>query len=247
MYLTEVSSWEVVKKQYQYKLRAYIGVFSSLVVLQFISIFFSLNGSGMSGGGSQTFEYSVNYYSGDIILVFMMIWAFMTAIIITTRAYRYDDFSFVTNRVTSHFSNILFLLSVSVLAGITVFLSSHLFRLVAVFVMDIDSVMISQLTVTETLKGFCATVLYVSLFGSIGYFVGVLIQINRLFSFILPVTIIGVLFTESMNENPTMILTIVKFFGDETLLSVFTLKVMLVSIFFYGISILISNRMEVRL
>lgn len=45
MSLTEVSLASVVIKQYKYKLKAYLGVFSSLVVLQILGVIFSFSGS----------------------------------------------------------------------------------------------------------------------------------------------------------------------------------------------------------
>ena len=246
MYLAEVSSWEIVKKQYRYKLRSYFGVFSSLVVIQILASFFSLNGTGMSGGSSGTFSYNVYYYSGDLILAFVMIWGFITAIIITTKAYRYDDYSFVTNRKISHFSNILFLMSASLFAGITVFLSSHLYRLLAVYVKHVDGIMMNQLTITQILKGVSATVLYIFLFVSIGYFVGMLIQVNRLFSFLIPVGFIGFLIMDGLHNDPTLLQTIALFFGSEALLTLLFVKTIAVSALFYVLAILISNRMEVR-
>jgi hypothetical protein len=246
MSLAEVNSWDITKKQYRYKLKSYFGVFSSLVAIQLLAILFSLNGTGMSGGSSGTFSYDVNYYSGDIIQVLVMIWAFITAIIITTKAYRYDDYSFVTNRLISHYSNILFLISASIMAGIMVFLTGHLFRLITIYLKNADSIMISELTSVETLKGITASILYIFLCASIGYFVGILIQLNRMFSFILPVLFVGALFADGLNNDPTLFLSITLFFGSEKFLSFFILKSIVVSALFYTIAISISNRMEVR-
>ncbi|ANX10718.1 hypothetical protein ABE41_001655 [Fictibacillus arsenicus] len=246
MSLAEVTTWNITKKQYRYKLKSYFGVFSSLVAIQLLAILFSLNGTGMSGGSSGTFSYDVNYYTGDIIQVLVMIWAFITAIIITTKAYRYDDYSFVTNRLISHYSNILFLISASILAGIMVFFSGHLFRLITIFLKNADSIMVSELTLLDTLKVITASILYIFLCASIGYFVGILIQLNRLFSFLLPVLFVGALFVDGLNNDPTLFPSIIFFFGSEKFLLLLILKIILASALFYMLAISFSNRMEVR-
>ncbi|KZE64815.1 hypothetical protein AWM68_09150 [Fictibacillus phosphorivorans] len=246
MYLTEVKSWDIVKKQYRYKLKSYFGVFTSLVFIQLLAIFFSFNGTGMSGGASNSISYEVNYYSGDIILVFMMIWAFITAIIITTKAYRYDDFSFITNRSISHFSNILFLLSVSIFAGISVYLSTHLFQVLVFYLKDNFSIIKDTLSVTTWLTGISASTLYIFLFASAGYFIGVLIQLHRGFAFIIPTFLFGGLIMDGLGGNPTLFMNVSKFFGAETSFFLFAVKVLVVSIVLLLSSIGISNRMEVR-
>ncbi|MBY6038209.1 hypothetical protein KUV80_16230 [Fictibacillus nanhaiensis] len=245
MSLVEVNSWDIVKKQYRYKLKSYLGVFSSLIIIQVLAIFFSLNGTGMSGGSSGTFSYKVNYYSGDLILVFMMLWGFITAIIITTKAYRYDDTSFVTNRLTSHFSNILFLISASLFAGLTVFLSSHLFRLIT-NIMNVDSIMVNEHTPLQIAKGIIGAGLYIFLFTSIGYLVGMLIQKNKLFSFFLPIVLVGAMYLDGMNNDVLIFHSISLYFLSETLLSLLIIKIMSVSLLFYGFAIILSARMEVR-
>ena len=103
MSLTKVSLWEVVKKQLRFKLKSYRGMFTSLMILQIIGILFSLAGEGGGGGSSSNgFSYDMTYYSSNIMFALIMIWAFISAIIITTRAYRFDDYAFVANRLTSH-------------------------------------------------------------------------------------------------------------------------------------------------
>jgi hypothetical protein len=246
MSLTEITAWDVVKKQYRYKLKSYMGVFTSLIVIQILAILFSLNGIGMSGGGSGSFSYSVHYYSGSLISIFMMIWGFIISIIITSKAYRYDDYSFITNRETSHISNILFLLSASLLAGVTVLLSSHLIHFIKFFTLDTKSMFYEHLSFLEIIKGLCGTVLYIFLFTSIGYLVGTFIQISRVFIFIIPVLFIGSMIVEGMKENPKLFPTIAKFFGEETSIGLFSLKVLVISALFYFIAILISKRLEVR-
>ena len=102
MSLSRTSLMEVVKRQYLFKLKSFIQVFMTLVVLQLLAMLFSFNGVGMMGSSNGSVEMDIQYYSADIVVVFTMLWAFITAILITTKAYRNDDFAFVTNRLSSN-------------------------------------------------------------------------------------------------------------------------------------------------
>lgn len=246
MYLAEVKAWDIVKKQYRYKLKSYFGVFTSLIVIQLLAILFSFNGTGSGSGSSNSIQYDFYYYTSDIILVFMMIWAFITAIIITTRAYRYDDFSFVTNRAISQVSNILFLLSASIFAGITVFLSTHLFQILAFYFKDIYSIIVDSLSVTEFVMGMITSILYIFLFASAGYLVGILIQLHKGFLLIIPTILFGGLILDGIGGDPRIFVNVTRFFGDETSFIVFICKIVIVSSILLLASLGISNRMEVR-
>ncbi|MBN3553125.1 hypothetical protein JYA63_02480 [Fictibacillus nanhaiensis] len=246
MYLAEVKAWDIVRKQYRYKLKSYFSVFTSLIVIQLLAILFSFNGTGMGGGTSNSISYEFYYYTSDIILVFMMIWAFITAIIITTRAYRYDDFSFVTNRTISQVSNILFLLSASIFAGITVYLSTHLFQILAFYFKDNYSIIVDSLSFTEFLMGMITSILYIFLFASAGYLFGILVQLHKGFLLIIPTILFGGLILDGIGGNPTLFVNVTNFFGEETSFILFICKVAIVSSILLLASLGISNRMEVR-
>jgi hypothetical protein len=246
MYLTEVNAWDIVKKQYRYKLKSYFGVFTSLVVIQLLAISFSFNGTGMSGGSSGMLDYELHYYTNDIIQVFMMIWAFISAIIITTKAYRYDDYAFVTNRRISHYSNFLFLISSSMFAGITVYLSTHLFKVITFMIKDQPSIMVESMTITEFMAGTAASILYIFLFASSGYFVGMLTQFNKIFSILLPVGFFGALILDGLTGEPTLLVNAATFFGSETSFIFFLIKILGVSFILLLASMVLTNRMEVR-
>ena len=112
MSLTNQLIWQkTVKKQYFFKLKANIDAFSSLVWIQLLAHLFSLGGVASMGMGGTNLSVDVKYYSADLVIGFTMLWAFVTAITITTKPYRNHDFTFVTNRLSSSLSNILFLLT----------------------------------------------------------------------------------------------------------------------------------------
>jgi hypothetical protein len=247
MYLTEVSMWSVVKKQLRFKLKSYRGVFTSLIWLQLLAISFSMGGEASSGGGSQNFSYDLRYYTGNMILAFMMIWAFISAVIVTTQAYRYDDFTFVGNRLSSHLANSMFLSLASVVGGITVLLASQLMKIIVMFFQDREYIASAPLTFSQFSLGMAAMILYIFLFAALGYLTGTLIQISKVFIVILPALFFGGLIVHGMlTQQSTLLLNIGGFFFSEPSFLVLFLKVLLVSSLAFGASMLISNRMEVR-
>jgi len=247
MFLTKVSLWDVVKKQLRFKVKSYRGVFTSLMLLQIMGLLFSLGGEGGGGGGSESFSYDMNYYSGNFILVFMMIWAFISAIIVTTQAYRYDDYSFVANRLSSHLSNILFLGWASNIGGITFVLASQSLKLAFLFQADRKIIESQPMTVLQMAEGLAATILYLFLFTALGYLVGMLVQRNKVFTIILPALLFGSLFLNVfLASESTYVIDIGQIFVKETSFLLFTLKVLLTSALAYGIAAWVSNSLEVR-
>ena len=247
MYLTKISLWEVVKKQFRFKMKSYRGMFTSLMMLQIIGILFSLGGEGGGGGGSETFSYDMNYYSGNIILAFMMIWAFISAIVVTTQAYRFDDYSFVANRLSSHLSNILFLGWASVIGGVTFVLASQSLKLAILFQKDREFIESQPITMLQMAEGLAATILYLFLFTALGYLVGMLVQRNKAFIIILPALLFGSLFLNVfLASESTLVIDIGQIFVRETSFLLFMLKVLLTSALAYAISVWVSNSLEVR-
>lgn len=247
MYLTKVSLWDIVKKQLRFKLKSYRGMFTSLMMLQIIGLLFSLGGEGGGGGGSETFSYSMNYYSGNIILAFMMIWAFISAIVVTTQAYRFDDYSFVANRLSSHLSNILFLGWASVIGGVTFVLASQSLKLSFLFLKDREFIESQPMTVLQMAEGFAATILYLFLFTAIGYLVGMLVQRSKIFIIVLPALLFGSLFLNVfLASESTLVIDIGQIFVRETSFLLFLLKVLFTTAIAYGSAVAISNSLEVR-
>lgn len=245
MSLSRISLQEVVKKQYSYKLQAYIQVFMSLVFIQVFGILFSFNGVGMMGTSSNTFDINVHFYSADIVIVFTMLWAFISAILITTQAYRNDDFAFITNRLTSNISNLLFLLTASMIGGLTALLSSHVIRIL-MYVLGQSEYLYTPTEASEWIIGFIATVLYVLLFAAIGYFFGTLVQLHKIFAVLLPVIFIGIMILGAGTMYGSIMKSVFEFIFEEASLAIFIVKIgVLVAILFSG-SVLLSNRMEVR-
>ncbi|KGM44906.1 hypothetical protein [Neobacillus niacini] len=245
MSLSRISLQEVVKKQYSYKFRSYIQVFLSLVFIQMLGILFSFNGVGMAGTSSSTFEIDIHFYSSDIVVIFTMLWAFITSILITTQAYRNDDFAFITNRLSSNLSNMLFLLTISMVGGLTALLSSHVIRIL-MYVLGRSEYLYTTTDVSEWIIGFIATVLYILICSAVGYFFGTLVQLHKVFAVLLPVAFFGILIVGAGTMNETIIQEGFEFIFKETSLAIFIVKIGVLAALLFTGSALMSNRMEVR-
>ena len=248
MSLTKVSLTNVVKKQYVYKLKAYSQVFMSLIFLQLLAVLFSMNGVGGMAGGDESIDVEVKYFSSDYVTAFTMLWGFITAILITTKAYRNDDFVFVTNRVSSNLSNAVFLLTASFIGGITAMLSSYLLKVIIYYF--ISDVPIKSTTILEAplelLLGIFSTFLYIFLFCALGYLVGTLVQISKAFTVLLPAAFFGGLILDGLRGKSGAIAYVFEFFFTESSLPLFIVKIIVSAGLLFSGAFVLSNRLEVR-
>lgn len=249
MYLTEPRLFDIVKKQVNYKLNAYTGVFSSLMIIQIIGILFGFGAIGSSGFGmNDTLDVSKENFSNDVPVVFTMFWAFITGVLVTTKAYRNDIFSLVANRLSHHLSSFLFLLISACIAGVTMVLSGSIIQLSAQF--KVDSILIASTSIIQNPVEFLAmiatAILYTILFMSVGYIVGSVAQK----SMALVVLIVVALFVAPILQLDlnigTFIGEVAKFFGEETSLLIFSLKILAAAAFLFAASIGVTNKLEVK-
>jgi hypothetical protein len=248
MSLTKVTLMDVVKKQYFYKLKAFSGVYTSLVVLQIIAFLFSLTAFSQFGSGSEDISVSVNFYSVDPVIGFTMLWAFITAIIVTTKAYRNDDFTFVTNRLSSDLSNFAFLFTVSIISASTALLSSFLLKVVLYFLPNYQAFYYTSLLTSPgvLLLGIITTFLYIFLCASFGYMIGTFVQLHSIIKTLLPVLFFGMLFFGGMIGQVNIIPAIAEFFFMESSIWLFFLKIIVTVFLMLASSVWIFRRVEVR-
>jgi hypothetical protein len=245
MSLTSANMNVVVKRQYLFKLKANIDAFSSLIGIQVIALLFSLGGMGMSGSSSSYFTLTVRSYSADVVMAFTMIWGLVTAITITTRSYRNFDFTFVTNRLSSSLSNVLFLVTASLLGGVTSILSGYLVRVAGYFFLG-HTLYSSEMAVGELIIGIIAASLYILTASSIGYLFGTLAQVSKAFIIVIPALLIGFLFLDiSFNPMPIQ-QEIYQFYFIESSFILFLIKILLTTAILFGTSSILFNRMGVR-
>ena len=246
MYLTEVKAREVMINQYYYKLQAYLGVFTSLVFVQILAIVFSFSGTSSMGGGSDTFSYDVRTYSGTLLAVFTLIWALSNGISLTTKQHRYDDFNFVTNRSVSNYANALFLVTASAIAAITGLLATYAMKLIVSQFLRTPSIAVDQVSSINTLKGLVGFFLYILLFASVGYFIGMLVQTNKLVAFLLPAIILLIMIVQVYVGGGSPFLNdIWRFYILEASFVLFVIKSLVTSVLLFLGAFALANRLEV--
>ena len=245
MSLKTINLAETVKKQFVFKLKANIDVFSSLVWIQLLAILFSLNGVASMGMGGTNLSVDVKYYSADLVIIFTMLWSFVTAITITTKPYRNHDFTFVSNRLSSSLSNILFLLTASFIGSITATLAGNLVKLLVsiLFKQELFHFYTGSL---EFVLGIGVTIIYVFFLSSMGYLIGTLVQVSKGFIILIPVLFLGTIFLAASMHTEPLLIQIFQFYVFESSLLFFILKTLLTTVLFFIAAISLLNRMEVR-
>ncbi|WHX25334.1 hypothetical protein QNH47_14370 [Virgibacillus halodenitrificans] len=246
MSLNKVRLGKLVQKQTQFKLRSYSGIFSSLIVLQVLGILFSLNGVGMTGTSAYNKSVSITYYSADIVVVLTLIWAFISAILITTKAYREDDYIFVTNRLSSNLSNIIFMAIASIIGGVTAILSGFLLKLVVYTFFTAEFMHTgTSMLLSEVIGGAIIVILYVFLACAAGYLIGSIAQMNRMFIILVPVIVIGTTLLLEMSSSK-LTTYMIEFYIYEHSFLMSLLKGFFTAVLLFTLATLLSNRKEVR-
>lgn len=249
MFSPQAKIMAVAQKQFCFKLKANIGLMSTMIALQILAFLFSLSGTGQMGVSSNYFNLSVNYISNNLIVIFTAGWAFYMAILLTTKSYRNIDFAFVANRVTSNLANIGLLFTYSLIGGLTSVLAGVLLRVIGYFYFGSTNIVGQTFFTTswELLIGFLAATFYILLMSAIGYFIGVLAQLSQVFSFLVPALLFGTWSIEARSGGTTgIVLEVIQFFIHEGSLSIFALKVMTFVFILFMTAINLSNRLEVR-
>lgn len=244
MFLTETNTAHVAIKQYFYKLKVYIGLFYYLILFQLIILVLSLssiNRTILIGSDYWYYSYLIRSCSGDMEIKATMICTLVIAIIITTKEYKNLDFTFVSNRFTSGISSIIFLLTYSIIGGVTASLSGILLRVILYFTTGSENIVGYNFVISpyNLIINSIAIFLYLILISSWGYLIGTLIQLHKSFIILVPMYFICLLYFESFSD-------IFSFFSSESLLSIFSVKVILTATVFFLGGMILSNRIEVR-
>ncbi|EGW37632.1 putative membrane protein [Desulfosporosinus sp. OT] len=236
----EVNLLSISCKQYFYKLKAYSFLVHSLIIVQLIALLFSMGGVFNMSSGNGELSVSVKSYNSNIVIVFSLLWIMFIAVQLISRPYKKMEFPLVTNRLSGNLSNIGFLVTGCLFGGITSSLVGVLLRLITYFMFDRSQVVFNRFFLSDLLLGIFVAILYMLLFSALGYFIGVLAQLNVSFVIIIPAVILGVL--RVYNDFSQ---SVFKFFAFEVSLIMFVLKVIITSTILFSFSIFLSNRKEV--
>lgn len=121
MFLIETNLFEVTRRQYNFKLKAYFDLFFSLIMFQVIGILFSLGGTSSQGMNYIT----ITNYSSSIVMILTFMILFSLSIIIQTANYKRFAAVIVKNSYSSSLSDIAFIITICIFGGITASLISY--------------------------------------------------------------------------------------------------------------------------
>lgn len=248
MSLTETRLFEAVRNQYLYKLKSRLGIFVAMAGMQVLALLLSMGGVASYGMGSQYLDVSVRYYSSNIVIWFTLLWIAFIANKVTARNEQNIDFTFVSNRLSGNLSNAAFLVTAAFIGGITAILSGFLLKIMLCF--QGSSYLLSQNFIAApdvVFTGMAVTVLYLLLFGSLGYFCGVLLRLSKVFNVLMAGLFFGVIgFARSNPPALAALERVYDFFRGESSLALLALKVLITMVLLYVCSFMLSNRLEVR-
>jgi hypothetical protein len=149
--------------------------------------------------------------------------------------------------LSSNLSNGAFLVTAALIGGVTAMLSGYLLRIIVYF--RSSHYLLSQNFIVApevVFTGIAVTILYLLLFGSLGYFCGVLMQLSKVFIVILPGLYFGAIILARRGDQMQVIDKLIDFFRVESSLTLFALKVIITAVLIYACSFVLSNRLEVR-
>lgn len=241
MFLSNSSLAGVVMAQVKFKLNAYNGLIYSLIILQLIGILLA-SGASSSGTSINNTSISLNISSIDMSFILVSLLAISVGNLITTKAYRYDDFSFVATRLSSNIANSIVLLIFSCFAGVTTFFSGYLMRIFLTFNSNNEIVEGSTLLddPINSLLTVLATIILLWMFSSVGYIAGTLFQKHKLLFFGALVIIVMLLMTK------TWVTILESIFVENGSLLILAIKIFGITILLFATSTAISNRLGVR-
>jgi len=232
-------------KQVAFKLQSYSGMIWTLMVMQLLGLL--MGGGGFAGGsigsGSVTLSYAA--YNANSIIALTMLWIFISSILITTKAYQLDDYSFVASRKTSHYANGLTIVIASLFGALTGMLSSYVIRII--FLLRAEEVIVSAApyNIGEWLTGVSVTFLYLLLFAFLGYCIGMVFQVH-VFLRVGLILMAIIFFFFGGRVNGLLLETVAGFYIMETSFLLFLSKIVISVVTLFMLTILITSRMEAR-
>jgi hypothetical protein len=241
MYLAKSDLLSVVKKQYLYKLHSNLGLFLGLIITHIVGILFSITTISTSSMGSNSYSVNIVRLSSQPIAIFSHIFIVILAIFLNTKEFKNIDFIYVGNRLSSSLSDIAFIATFSSYASFSTVLSGFVMRTAKFMAVGSSNIVNEGFLITpmELVIGFVGTFLYLMLFASFTYFCSVLLCKSKLFAIVIMCAMV-------LSSRTTLLTNIFKFYGHESNVFNFTVKVLIAVIPAFAASIFVYNNMEVR-
>lgn len=159
------------------------------------------------------------------------------------------DFSVVSNKLSSILSTVAFLFTCCFIGGITASLGSVLIRIISYISKNHKNIIGNNFVISfSTLLLIClSSTLYILLFGSFGYLIGNLIELNKIFIFLAPIGLFTILTFMSSNGGTSKILYgLICFYTKETSIIIFLIKSLITSVILIIAGMFLATRIEVQ-
>ena len=247
MSLQEVSLYEVVKKQVIYKVKSYTGILQTLMVLQIIGLFIAASGSsGMMSGSSMSLNYSVTFFSGTALTVMTILWIITNSVLISTTAYKNDDFTFVSTRWSRHLANGVYIGFLAILGTLTSYMGINVLKVVYQ-VFRREAIYNMNLTFMEHFASLVTIFGYILLSGILAYFIGSVLQFNKVFTVIGIIAIVALIAVINSFNQVNLYYSIGKFIFAEESISIFMIKIISICLLAFSTSWFFNKNQEVHL
>lgn len=243
--MQQVQLKNIVKIQFQYKMRAHMSMLSTLMLYQIIFIALGILLSSTSfGSGNETVSFTINEYSANNVIGVTMIWSFIAGVILTKKSSKEIMNTLVVSKQSNHLANGLFILLISVFAGITAFLSHFIIASGVSLIRGVEF-LTSQggLLFNEVFSGMIITLLYILLISVIGYMLGAFAQVNKGITI---VVIVLCLFGGSISKVMHVYSKIGSFYYLETNIILFTVKILITTVVLFIVAMSVGKRLEAR-
>lgn len=249
MFSNELSIFELVKRQYLYKLKANVNLFYTVIFLQIIALALSISGTGGSSFNGSALDLNTRSYSANIIIVFTYICSIAAGTKLAAKEVRNLDFTFISNRLSSNLSSLGVLITFNIIAGISASLGGILLRVLSYY-LNLHQAIIGPsftLPISIFVTGTIAGIFYTMLFSSIAYLIGNLFEYNKLLLLLIPALLIILFISVRSNaDTRSIFLAVLEFFFYETSLVLFVIKATAISAILFAAGSLLTSRIEVR-
>ena len=247
MYLTEPKFVDIVRQQFQFKMNTNASAFTKLILLQLVFLFMNHSyGTSLGNNTIQIFEQS---FSNTSIVGATWLWAFFLGFLLTSAAQRNGSFTFVTNRLSYHVANFLFMLTASIIGGLTAVLMGSVLKLYALLRFE-DIIISSQQGLFAAPADFfiqlATAIAYTMLFFMLSYTIGMFIQLNKIFLILFILGWIILAMIDSTWAGFPLLQHIFEFFWHEHSITIFLLKVSGTVLGLFAISVGFTNHLEVK-
>lgn len=230
-----LTTWDIVLKQYKFRLRTHVEWFGWLLILTVISTLLLI----FQPVRMYPSEYfSISFHEGlrqNTVIYIFFVAMFFFGIQLTVGKHRQMMLLFIKNNRSSSLANFLFLFTLSVFAGVLSYLTIYAVRFVMYFIQPPVAVLeLDILSVLDLGIGVVTTILYMLFIASIGYLAGEVFQGAILF-----VSIIFMLvFVPFYGANFLVGVVMYNQYGGSALQSIGTmvLLIMLISLTVYVVS-----------